>query len=94
MIATEAIAGSSLIAGGKIQPQHRDRLAVVYIRQSSPQQVLEHRESTALQYALQRRALEWGWPPGHRLAVANRRPWPASRPVHRAGGCAAAAAPA
>lgn len=64
MIATEAIAGSSLIAGGKIQPQHRDRLAVVYIRQSSPQQVLEHRESTALQYALQRRALEWGWPPG------------------------------
>jgi DNA invertase Pin-like site-specific DNA recombinase len=46
----------------KIQPHHQDRLAVVYVRQSSPQQVLEHRESTALQYDLRRRAMEWGWP--------------------------------
>ena len=46
----------------KIQPHHRDRLAVVYVRQSSPQQVLEHRESTALQYNLRCRAIEWGWP--------------------------------
>jgi len=45
----------------KIQPHHRDRLAVVYVRQSSPQQVLEHRESTALQYNLRCRAIEWGW---------------------------------
>ncbi len=44
--------GSETIVPGKIQPHHRDRLAVVYVRQSSPQQVLEHRESTALQYAL------------------------------------------
>src|SRR2546430_141414 len=50
------------VGPAKIQPQHRQRLAVVYVRQSSPHQVLEHRESTALQYALQRRAMEWGWP--------------------------------
>src|SRR3712207_7540176 len=36
----------------KIQPRHRDRLAIVYVRQSSPQQVLDHHESTQLQYAL------------------------------------------
>jgi len=35
----------------KIQATHRDRLAVVYVRQSTPQQVLENRESTARQYA-------------------------------------------
>jgi DNA invertase Pin-like site-specific DNA recombinase len=37
-------------------------LAIVYIRQSTPQQVLDHRESTALQYALVDRAVAWGWP--------------------------------
>ena len=46
----------------KIQPHHLDRLAVVYVRQSTPQQVLEHRESTALQYNLRTRAIHWGWP--------------------------------
>ena len=29
----------------KIQDQHLDRLAIVYVRQSTPQQVLENRES-------------------------------------------------
>jgi len=46
----------------KIQSHHLDRLAVVYVRQSTPQQVLEHRESTALQYNLRTRATHWGWP--------------------------------
>jgi hypothetical protein len=32
----------------KIQAWQRDRLAVVYIRQSTPQQVLDHQESTRL----------------------------------------------
>ena len=63
MIATEAVAGVSFSGANKIQAAHRDRLAVVYVRQSSPQQVLAHRESTALQYVLQRRAIEWGWAP-------------------------------
>jgi DNA invertase Pin-like site-specific DNA recombinase/uncharacterized protein YndB with AHSA1/START domain len=34
---------------------------VVYVRQSSPHQVLEHRESTALQYNLAHRAVDLGW---------------------------------
>jgi DNA invertase Pin-like site-specific DNA recombinase len=46
-----------------ITPQHRQRLAVIYIRQSSPQQVLSNQESLRLQYALQQRAQELGWPP-------------------------------
>ncbi len=45
----------------KIQPHHRDRLAIVYVRQSSPQQVLDHRESTQLQYDLVARAQAFGW---------------------------------
>ena len=46
----------------KIHPWHLDRLANVYVRQSSPQQVLEHRESAALQYDLLLRAVALGWP--------------------------------
>jgi DNA invertase Pin-like site-specific DNA recombinase len=46
---------------GKIQPRHLDRLAIVYVRQSTAQQVLEHRESAALQYDLRRRAIALGW---------------------------------
>ena len=35
----------------KICPEHLDKLAMVYVRQSSPQQVLDNRESTARQDA-------------------------------------------
>jgi DNA invertase Pin-like site-specific DNA recombinase len=35
---------------------------VVYIRQSSPQQVINHRESLRLQYDLRQRATACGWP--------------------------------
>lgn len=45
----------------KIRPEHRDRAAIVYVRQSSRQQVLEHTESTRLQYALVDRAAALGW---------------------------------
>jgi DNA invertase Pin-like site-specific DNA recombinase len=45
----------------KIKPWHLDRLAVVYVRQSTPQQVAEHQESTARQYALAGRAVDLGW---------------------------------
>ena len=45
----------------KIRPEHRDRAAVVYVRQSSRQQVAEHAESTRLQYALAGRAVALGW---------------------------------
>ncbi len=46
---------------GKIRPEHRDRAAVVYVRQSSRQQVQEHAESTRLQYGLVERAVVLGW---------------------------------
>lgn len=36
----------------KVKPLHLSQLAIVYVRQSTQQQVLEHRESTARQYAL------------------------------------------
>ena len=36
----------------KLKPWHLDRAAVVYVRQSTPQQVTDHQESTARQYAL------------------------------------------
>ena len=45
----------------KIREWHRQRRAVVYIRQSTPQQVVEHRESTDRQYALVQRAISLGW---------------------------------
>jgi DNA invertase Pin-like site-specific DNA recombinase len=45
----------------KILRQHRDRLAIVYIRQSTVQQVERHQESTRLQYALVERAFDLGW---------------------------------
>ncbi len=45
----------------KIQPSHLQRLAIIYVRQSTPQQVLKNRESTDLQYQLARRAVQLGW---------------------------------
>src|SRR3954469_4380458 len=53
----------------KIRPRHVERLAVVYIRQSSPQQVLSNRESTDLQYQLRRRAAELGWAESRVLVI-------------------------
>lgn len=45
----------------KIRNWHWQRKAVVYIRQSTPQQVVEHRESADRQYALVQRACGLGW---------------------------------
>src|SRR5580698_8934967 len=45
----------------KISRRHRERLAIVYIRQSTVQQVERHQESTRLQYALVDRAFHLGW---------------------------------
>jgi DNA invertase Pin-like site-specific DNA recombinase len=47
----------------KVTAQHLRRLAYLYVRQSSLQQVHDHRESTARQYDLTRRAHALGWPP-------------------------------
>jgi len=58
-----------LPGSGKIQGNHRDRLAVVYVRQSTLKQVKEHQESGRLQYALRERAVELGWSPRRVLVI-------------------------
>jgi len=53
---------TSITHPGKIQQHHYDRIAIVYIRQSSLQQVERHSESTKLQYALVEKVYKLGWP--------------------------------
>ena len=45
----------------KIAARHLERLAVVYVRQSTMQQVLDHQASTQMQYGLVHRAVALGW---------------------------------
>ncbi len=45
----------------KITEQHQSKPAYIYLRQSTPAQVLHHQESTERQYALRQKALELGW---------------------------------
>jgi DNA invertase Pin-like site-specific DNA recombinase len=47
----------------KVQADHLQRLAYIYVRQSSLAQVQEHQESTRRQYELQQRAGQLGWSP-------------------------------
>jgi len=54
---------------GKVQPWHRDRLAAVYVRQSTAAQVADHAESTRLQYGLAERAAALGWAPSRVLVI-------------------------
>jgi DNA invertase Pin-like site-specific DNA recombinase len=46
----------------KITRDHLERWAIVYVRQSHPQQVRRHPESAQVQANLQQLALTWGWP--------------------------------
>src|SRR5579863_969783 len=45
-----------------ILPHHLSRTAMVYVRQSTPKQLLMHQESTRRQYQLAERARSLGWP--------------------------------
>ena len=45
----------------KVTASQLKRSAFLYVRQSTPRQVLEHTESTARQYALRKRAVILGW---------------------------------
>ena len=53
-----------------IQPQHLERAAYVYVRQSSPRQVIEHLESRRRQYDLVNWASAAGWP-GDQIVVID-----------------------
>lgn len=46
----------------KIRPEHRERIAYVYVRQSTERQVREHLESQRRQFALADRARQLGFP--------------------------------
>jgi DNA invertase Pin-like site-specific DNA recombinase len=50
-----------ILRSSKILDLHLDRLAIIYVRQSDPQQVLNHRESRERQYALADHAIALGW---------------------------------
>src|SRR5262249_32322118 len=62
-LATAAVSDAPVsLPSPKIRPWHLQRKAVVCIRQSTPQQVLEHRASADRQYSLAHRAAALGWP--------------------------------
>jgi hypothetical protein len=75
-------AGMSLT---KVQSTHCDRLAYVYVRQSTPIQVLENRESTERQYQLQTRAVALGWPPNRVEVIDEDQGRTGSTAAHRTG---------
>ena len=47
----------------KIQSFHQQKMAFIYLRQSTMHQVMHNMESTNRQYALEQKALEYGWDP-------------------------------
>src|SRR6478672_9253375 len=49
------------IMSDKIRPQHLERKAILYIRQSSAYQVTHNLESQKLQYAMEQRLRQLGW---------------------------------
>jgi len=68
-----------------ITAEHRSRLAVLYIRQSSLHQVAEHLESGRRQRNFAQRAIELGWSPDRILVVDDDMGASASRSGERLG---------
>jgi DNA invertase Pin-like site-specific DNA recombinase len=68
-----------------ITPQHLTRKAVIYIRQSTPHQVVSHQESLRLQYALHERARQLGWPDAAIDIIDDDLGLTAASAVHREG---------
>jgi DNA invertase Pin-like site-specific DNA recombinase len=54
---------------GKVTAEHCDRLAVMYVRQSTLRQVHENTESAKMQYALVERAAGLGWVPSRIVVI-------------------------
>jgi DNA invertase Pin-like site-specific DNA recombinase len=69
----------------KIRADHLRRQAVVYVRQSTPQQVRGNRESTVRQYALIERAKALGWPAGAVQTIDEDQGRSGARSAHRDG---------
>ncbi len=45
----------------KVGSKHLSRIAILYVRQSSPHQVIRNEESRLLQYAMKDRLYDLGW---------------------------------
>jgi DNA invertase Pin-like site-specific DNA recombinase len=63
------LSSSPAYRSSKIHNEHLEKLAIVYVRQSSPQQVVENRESRERQYALADFAQTLGWPADRVLVI-------------------------
>jgi DNA invertase Pin-like site-specific DNA recombinase len=57
------------LAAPKVRPEHLDRQALIYVRQSTLIQVRDNTGSTARQYDLVQRALDLGWPREHIVVI-------------------------
>src|SRR5215475_6436767 len=64
----ETRAFCEVIMSEKVRPQHLQRKAVLYIRQSSAYQVTHNLESQKLQYAMRERLRQLGW---HEIEVVD-----------------------
>ncbi len=72
-------------AHSKVNDRHLQRLAAVYVRQSTRQQLLNHQESTRLQYALKDRAVTLGWEADRVLVIDDDQAMSATSAVARTG---------
>ena len=69
----------------KITPEHQQRRACVYVRQSSVFQIHHHRESTERQYNLRQRAQALGWSPEAIVIIDDDQGQTATAAEHRHG---------
>lgn len=70
---------------GKIRGHHLERLAYVYVRQSSLQQVHSHQESRRMQYQMHDWASEAGWPKERIIVVDEDQGKSSASPNARSG---------
>src|SRR5277367_1622384 len=67
----QANAAASGRRAAALRDEHFSKLAIVYVRQSNPQQIFDHQESRERQYALADYAATLGWPRERILVIAE-----------------------
>ena len=76
---------TTLMSVSKIQTSHYERMAYVYVRQSTPLQVTEHVESKERQYQLRQRAIDLGWSPSRVEVIDEDQGRSGRSAIHRTG---------
>ena len=69
----------------KVKPEHLERNAYLYVRQSTLRQVMENTESRRRQYDLRHRAVALGWPDERIVVIDNDQGQSAASAVDREG---------